>query len=204
MIDVGVVTARERASMSPAFHAVVGGAHDLHVLLRHRLLREAGGFEGFGSVHVAVDASRSCRRRRSRRCPLRRSTFTPLPVPRPDDTDSTTSRSSPTSVISSISTCMSSKTSPSVVEVIADSVVAAKHATLGLPQRSNGTHRPRTRSTSSVARSRRLNRVDCPAHDLHVLLRHRPRSIPQAQDGGEGRRGRGGHTRWWWTQRPSG
>ena len=32
----------------PAFHASTVGFYDLHVLLRHRLLRQVHGFEGFG------------------------------------------------------------------------------------------------------------------------------------------------------------
>src|SRR4030095_3468330 len=31
------------------------GSHDLHVLLRHRLLREAGGFEGFVWLSVRLE-----------------------------------------------------------------------------------------------------------------------------------------------------
>jgi hypothetical protein len=31
--------------------------HDLHVLLRHRLLRQAGGFEGFGTVREPLNAN---------------------------------------------------------------------------------------------------------------------------------------------------
>ena len=47
MMTSGSYSSR-RASMSPAFHASKPGSHDLHVLLRHRLLREADGFERFG------------------------------------------------------------------------------------------------------------------------------------------------------------
>src|SRR5438094_10610990 len=37
--------------------AVPDTAHDLHVLLRHRLLRKPGGFEAIGAARVLLDAA---------------------------------------------------------------------------------------------------------------------------------------------------
>ena len=46
-LNLRVVVSRIAPSRSPRFQASYPPAHDLHVLLRHRLLREPGGFEGF-------------------------------------------------------------------------------------------------------------------------------------------------------------
>ena len=39
-----------------------------------------------------------------------------------------------------------------------------------------------THVSSASPSSRLMNYLDYRSHDLHVLLRHRPRSIPQAQE----------------------
>ena len=49
-------------SMSPAVPCGQGAMNDLHVLLRHRLLRQPHGFEGFRSRHARRSSSRPCRR----------------------------------------------------------------------------------------------------------------------------------------------
>ena len=41
-----------------AFGGIKGALDNLHVLLRHRLLRQPGGFEGFGGIQVGSDANR--------------------------------------------------------------------------------------------------------------------------------------------------
>src|SRR6185295_18545716 len=51
--DIGVEKARSRKV--PARPVLVQPMHDLHVLLRHRLLREAGSFEGFLRVEILAD-----------------------------------------------------------------------------------------------------------------------------------------------------
>ena len=50
-LDLGVDAIQDSVEVLPG-HALVEPLHDLHVLLRHRLLRQAGGFEGFVAVHV--------------------------------------------------------------------------------------------------------------------------------------------------------
>ena len=53
MISVGVnLTPNVR---SPRFQRPSQPPHDLHVLLRHRLLRQPGGFEGLVPLRVLVD-----------------------------------------------------------------------------------------------------------------------------------------------------
>src|SRR6188508_2244880 len=48
-----VVHGRTRMIVCP----LIRSEHDLHVLLRHRLLREADGFESLGTVRVLLAAS---------------------------------------------------------------------------------------------------------------------------------------------------
>src|SRR5207249_4318055 len=50
----GIKRRAEIAVLQPFLEGVQYPAHDLHVLLRHRLLRKPGGFEGLGPVRVEL------------------------------------------------------------------------------------------------------------------------------------------------------
>ena len=74
----------ENSLDTPAHAGLPGSPHDLHVLLRHRLLRQPGGFEGFGSIPVATCHAQHLaapQRPDWKNCI---STSTPLPWPSPD------------------------------------------------------------------------------------------------------------------------
>ena len=51
----------EEGVQARAVERLIGPAHNLHVLLRHRLLRQADRFEGFGFGSTKRPPSRSCR-----------------------------------------------------------------------------------------------------------------------------------------------
>ena len=57
-----IVSASQRIPGRRRLNALHSRPHDLHVLLRHRLLRQPGGFEGFGVGCRRPAARRSCRR----------------------------------------------------------------------------------------------------------------------------------------------
>ena len=64
---------------------------------------------------------------------------------------------------------------------VAEPVKSVKTPCSG-PTAATSTRSPEPWSHVNGIQSPRVNVVDCGRDDLHVLLRHRPRSIPQAQE----------------------
>ena len=178
-VDLGVHPVNSSAPRAAAFHVLRHRPHDLHVLLRHRLLRQPQGFEGLRVIPEELLIDDLALAHRDRRPSTLCSTSGPWPAPRQICLTATRSPASMKSLISS-------KASASQVS----RSCSHRRMTASRPTYGPGSGQPsgvRTMTSGSyssrkASMSPAFHASNPASHDLHVLLRHRPRSIPQAQE----------------------
>ena len=151
---------------------VNGSVMQFHVLLRHRLLREADGFEGFRRSRVVPHLVHL-----PAKVPTWGRVFAVAPLPR---VVRMTKTMTPFARVADFEfeRRFGQRARPPRNEMLLGSTETSSSG-CGIAERvlDSGC----TVDWSSL-RSLRLNAAWTLTHDLHVLLRHRPRSIPQAQE----------------------
>ena len=172
------VRPRGHASSS-TIRAGLGVAHlasQLHVLLRHRLLRQPHGLEGLGTVHVIRAARRDLAvAERQTLCDPRLSNSAPLTSATHERRQTTTN---PAALDESPSPPHEArpKSSSQPLEAPAHPVMHRRDGADFL-DRADSTSGSELNSRKRPT-SRRVKRLESARDDLHVLLRHRPPSIP--------------------------
>ena len=154
-------------------------ADDLHVLLRHRLLRQPHGFEGFGPRVEDAPPDALPVAAIGPTCQIVSLAGMPLPAPWPR---MRRPRPSGRQVahLDNLDGAVGED-----VEQVSSTSGGSRHGRDSCPPWPTARGTPSTSSSISArraSRSRRLKASYGSVSELHVLLRHRPRSIPQAQE----------------------